>query len=129
MAEDKKEDKAPKVNQSEVIRSAVKDALSNSGETVVERVVEALVEKELLERKTKVEKALQSLESMSAELKKVKPDSVTYDADGKVKDESYSKGTIENKKKLVEKIGKLESALDKALTENDYQGLDKLLKG
>lgn len=61
------------------------------------------------------------------ELRKMKPDQVSFGADG-VKVESFSKDVWEKKNKAEEALGKLEKALEAALAGGDFEKLQELVK-
>jgi len=61
-------------------------------------------------------RALTLLEDTQKELKKIKPEQ-TFDGDGKVLTEFYTKATTEARKKLTEKTARIEAALAQALSE------------
>ena len=100
----------------------------NAGPTVVDAVVEHLVKKEIDRRTKAVLDGLESLQKQEKELKKVKPDSVIYAADGKVATEGWTKQNLEGKNKMEKNVAKLREALDAALDKADYGKLFNLNK-
>jgi len=110
---------------SSVIQTRVKEALSKSKDTVVDGVVNSLIEVEIERRKGLVEKTLTILSSLEKELKKFKADNNILDASGNVVQEGWTRKTLDEKKATEEKLNKLEKALDNALTSGDYSALEK----
>jgi len=96
-------------------------------------IADQIATKEIEVRTERVAKGFTTLDTLKKELKKVKPDNVTYDGDGKEVSCSYSKATVTKKKALEEQIEKLEKLLEGVFTDDDgYQKfnekLDKLSK-
>ncbi len=97
------------------INSEVKNRLSTSSHEVKEAVIVGLVQKELNRRAATITTLVERAEIAQKELFKLKPDIVSYNEDGTVKDASYSKPQLEAKKKATELLDKLNTAIDKAL--------------
>lgn len=110
------------------VNEKVAEKLVNAGPTVVDAVVEHLVKKEIDRRTKAVLDGLESLQKQEKELKKVKPDSVIYAADGKVATEGWTKQNLEGKNKMEKNVAKLREALDAALDKADYGKLFNLNK-
>jgi hypothetical protein len=88
-----------------------------------------MVEKEVSERVALLDKALQKRFHLMTELRKVdKPDNELFNADGSPAQGMYSKARLEEIKKAREALGKHESALEKALLENDFAKLKESCK-
>ena len=124
----KDDDKEKKISQVTTIRAKVVEGLKNTGDEIAEGVTDELVEKELARRKGIIGEALAKFESMDDEHKKMKPDNNVYDEDENIKVPGWTKSGIEAKNKLVSKMGKLEKAIDGALNDNNYKGLEDVLK-
>jgi len=88
--------------------------------SVEETVVNTLVERELTKRSEAVVQCMDALAKLEGDLKKIKPDQVSFDTDGKIISESFSKNKFEEKKKLIERIGKYTSAITKAIEKADF---------
>lgn len=102
------------------VLSEISETIKNDGNaTVMARVKEAFVERELQKRTDALVKAFDKLTEARSDLKKIKPDVVAYDEDGKEVSASYSKAKIDERKKAQEKVGKIESAINAALA-GDY---------
>jgi tripartite-type tricarboxylate transporter receptor subunit TctC len=96
------------------VLEAVKTKINTSSDTVQARVIELLAEREIASRVDTVDQALTKLVAFKKEQEKIKPDVSTFN-EGGTETKVYSKAKFEEKKKLDEKIAKLEAALDKAL--------------
>lgn len=102
------------------VQQKIAEKIIELAPTVEEAVVDTLVERELVKRSEAVVQCMDLLSKLEGELKRIKPDQVSYDTDGKIISESFSKGKFEEKKKLIERIGKFTNAITKALEKSDY---------
>ena len=99
----------------------VANRVRESGPTVYGRIRDAMVEKEVAARVDLLDKALQKRFQLLTDLRKVdKPDNESFNADGTVASATYSKARLEEIKKAKEALAKHESALEKALANNDF---------
>jgi hypothetical protein len=110
------------------ISIVVAERIKNIAPAVSDKVVEHLVNKELTRRSEAVIQGFGDLDKMKTELKKIKPDVVSYNLDGSVANSNWTKATLEAKNKLEQKMEKLTKALDKALVDNDYSDLYNIAK-
>lgn len=103
------------------VKKNAKDQVAASNETVVNRLVQTLVEKEVADRTRILNEALTLQDRYEGELKKAEqPDLTSYDATGTATGPgSFSKPKIEALKKLRENINKLDNALNKAFAETN----------
>lgn len=108
--------------------SSVKEKVSASTTDVLDRAKTALVEKELVERKDAFLAALNKLQELQREGKKIKPDDERFDADGKLVSAAYSKAKVEELKKHKEQVAKVEKAIAKAF-EGDFSKLKEAAQG
>lgn len=107
----------------------VADMIKTSGPQQVEdKVIGALVSREVSRRSDALTQAIDGLSKMEGDLKRIKPDIVTYNEDASVKDSSFTKAKTEEKQKLDKKIDKYTKAINKALEANDYGDLYNLGK-
>lgn len=97
--------------------------------SVQEGVVTVLVDQVKDKRVKAILTALNLLEEKQKELKKIKPEQ-TFDADGKVASEFFTKPNNETRKKTNEAIAKIEKALEKALNveKPEYDDLFKVVQ-
>jgi len=108
------------------IRNEVKEQVQSAD--IRSRVVAALVEAEAAARADILSAALVERKKLEGEIRKVKPEVKTYDIDGNITSETYTKQQVDDLKKLKEKLQKLDKELAKAITEADYEGLKNLPK-
>lgn len=101
---------------------------TNAPQQVEDKVIGALVEREVKRRSDALTQAIDGLSKMEGDRRKMKPDLVTYNEDGTVKDQSFSKKLIDEQQKLDKKIDKHTKAINKALENNDYGDLYNLGK-
>jgi hypothetical protein len=111
------------VDISKEVTTKVAD-LQTGGE-VRKRVVDELVEDEIAKRSKKLATVLAKRQEAWRELQKIKPDQASYNEKHEKVSETYSKGKMEERKKLEEKIAKMDKAINKAVNDADYAGLDK----
>lgn len=102
------------------VQTAVAEKIATLGPSVEEKVVDALVGRELNRRSEALVGAMDKLSKLEGDLKKIKPDQISYDEDGKEVSKTYSKAKTEEKDKLNKKIGKFTAAITKALEKDDF---------
>lgn len=102
------------------ITEAVIANMKDMSPRVVDKVVEAVVERELNKKAEALVRVFDLVSREEKELKKIKPDIVSYNEDGSVASSTWSKQALDNKGKLEKSIEKMKKAVDKALDTNDY---------
>ena len=112
------------------INSAVAEQIAKLGSAkVIDNVVEALVKVEIARRTEALEKAIKLHEETLREIRKIRPDQISFNLEGAKVSETYSKAVYDSNKKLNEKLAKIEKTIV-AATENDKWGdLYNLVKG
>lgn len=105
------------------VQIKIAEQITNIAPKVEDSIVAVFVERELEKRSTATVKVLDDLLKLESTLKKIRPDVKTYDADGKVTSESYSKAKADELKKTKERITKYTNALSKALEEGDFENV------
>jgi len=119
---------ATEQHTAEGILEAVSTTIKENATTeAIDRVKAAFVEREVNKRTDALTKAFDTLQEERKNLAKFKPDNVSYDQDGEEVSVSYSKTKIEERKKLVQKIEKIEKTIGKALS-GDFSELYNLGK-
>ncbi len=102
----------------------VSDKIKDAGDAIRNRLVQAMVEKELASRVDCLDKAFQKRFELLNNLNKInRADDIKKDADGKVIFESWSDDRRKQIKDAKEALEKHEGALEKALTSNDFTKL------
>lgn len=108
------------------ILAEVAETLKNSNDVVRGRLTAMLVERKLASRVDVLDKALSKLNDCRNELRKMKPDQVSF-VNGE-KQEAFSKDSWEKKSKAEEAMSKLEKALESALSGENFDKLQELVK-
>lgn len=72
-------------------------------------------------------KVISDLDDAKKAANRVRPDAVTYDGEGRILSEAFTKAKLEEHKKAQELIVKLETALNEALDET-VPNFEKVLK-
>lgn len=120
-----------KVNVVSGLLAEVADKINsdNTGEMINNRLRDDMVEREIAARVSVLDKAFAKRRELSNALNKVnRADNETFNADGTSATSSFSKPRLQEIKKAKEPLAKLEAAMEKALTENDFQKLKDLVK-
>jgi hypothetical protein len=110
------------------IAVAVADRISKIAPAVTDKVIEHLVNKELMRRSEAVINGMSELDKLKNEARKMKPDMISYNLDGSIASSTWSKAKLDEKNKADQKIEKITKAIDKALTDNDYSDLYNVSK-
>ena len=76
-------------------------------------------------RKNLILDGLKLHDELKDKLSKIKPDVLTYDAEGKVSSENFSKAKVDEKLKLEKQFKEIETALNLASDKGDYKKLQK----
>lgn len=91
------------------------------------RLIAMLTEEEVVLRANLLKTAFEKLNLQRKALTKIKPDVITYNANGEESSASFSKAKIDELKKAKDEMGKLEKALEQALS-GDYTKLKEIVK-
>ena len=108
------------------VQQKIATQIAELAPSVEETVVNTLVERELAKRSEAVVQCMDTLAKLEGDLRKTKPDQVSFDNDGKIISESFSKSKFEEKKKLIDRIGKYTSAITKAIEKADFSDVYNL---
>ena len=108
-------------------QAAVAEATAGCNDTVMARVVEHFAEIEANRRVPLIIAGLAEEAKLNAGMSKFKPDNMLNEA-GEVTGTYWTQGTITGKKKAEENLKKWQDALNAALTDGNYQALEKLVK-
>lgn len=109
------------------IRDEIKSQIGGSTETVVKKVIDSLVSKEVDRRAELIISALEKKIQLQNDFDKIKPDQESYDEAGVVKSTSWSKEKIGEKNKAKKALEDFSAALDNALN-GDFEKLGQKLK-
>lgn len=117
---------APAVSASKSIGQKVADQIANAGPVILEKVINNLANLEIEKRATALLNAVNLAVATKRELQKIKPDIVAYNDKGEEASANWSKPKLEEKKKLEEKLAKIEKAVDLAVNKNDFSKVSEL---
>lgn len=108
------------------IETKFKELVSDSAPTVQDAVVDRMVSAEVCRRTDIITKLVSLSVIAERETLKVKPDIVAYNEEGEVVSSNWSKGKLEERKKLADKLASYEKAFKEALEDNNYTLAEKL---
>lgn len=98
-----------------VLLSDVKELIDASGGAVRTAVVQAFVDEEKTKRVTALVAGLKAYRTAKSNLAKIKADNILFGGDGKVAQECWTKAKLEERKKALEQLAKIEKAVAFAL--------------
>jgi len=111
------------------INTAVAETITKLGsQRVVDTVVEKMVSTEINRRAEALAAGIKLYEDTRRELNKVKPDQVSLDENGQKVSETFSKAAFEAKKKLIEKLAKVDKIIVAATEKDNWGDLYNLVK-
>jgi hypothetical protein len=102
------------------VQLTIAEQISKIGPAVQGKIVDIMVERELDKRSTAFVQVMDKLSKLEKDMKKIRPDMVFYNGEGKVASENFSKAKIDERGKLTQQIEKLTKALNKALEQEDF---------
>jgi hypothetical protein len=109
------------------IEEAVTERLGKLGPAVLDASIEVLIEKELDKRKTQVVSAFTEYDELQKRLRRLeKGDLIAYNGDGSIKEASFSKGRLDELKKVRDRMAKIEAALEQGISASDFKKLNDL---
>lgn len=109
------------------VKELVAERLITDAPVVREMVIKSLVQDEQARRVKAVLKVIADLDDTKRAANKIRPDAVSYDEDGNIVTAGYSKAKLEERKKSLDLIAKLEAALNEALDETT-PNFEKVMK-
>jgi hypothetical protein len=105
-----------------VALAEVADKIKNSAPEVQEKLISLLTEREITLRVNLLDKAFGELKTLQTDMYKLKADQESFNEAGEVIARTFSKARLDERKKLQEKLEKLENSIGKAL-EGDFSKL------
>lgn len=111
------------------VKEVVSQRIADSGPKIFDKVVDILAEEIITKRVKQIVEAQTEYEKLEKEFKKLVPDVVSYDGEGKVASENFSKSRIDARSKATKRMEKIKAAIDKALENNDFSGMNNLGNG
>lgn len=97
-----------------------RERIKTSGTEVVSRLVNELVDIEVQARVKALREAVSAREVAEKTLNKIQPDQASYDANGNVVSNTFSKAKLEELRKAKENLKKIDEAIDKAVMNGDF---------
>ena len=91
-----------------------------------QQVIQALADAELERRVEILSSALLERKKLESQVKKIKPDQIFYDADGKVTNASFTKAKADELRKSKEKLQKLDRLIDAVIDTPTADAYNKL---
>jgi hypothetical protein len=115
------------------LRDTIDEKIAALGPALRGKVADTFVDAELDRRAKIVLAGVTALREAEADLQKInRGDSVSYDVDGKIASQTYTKNRLTEIKKARERILKLEFALTKTISDHavseDFEKLEKAIK-
>lgn len=114
------------------LRDRIDEQIAAAHPRIQDHVLSQFVDAEILRRAQILASGINTLRELEADQKKVdRPDNTLYTADGTVAQSQYTKGRLDEIKKVKDKVTKLQTALDKAIESNaadDYKKLEEAIK-
>ena len=107
------------------IQQTIAEKIGTSNETVRNRLIDHLVETEIEKRSNKMIQIFVEIEKMTKNLNKLRADVKTFNEDGSIATETWSKQRLDERRKATEILAKFQKAFDKAL-DGDYELINKL---
>lgn len=115
------------VPQAHSIRESISRKVKESNKSVVDGVIDSLVNGELERRKEMIKQGVEKYEALEKELRKMKPDNVSYNLDGSEQSSSWSKEGLDKYNKSKKELETLNTAIESAIVSINYEPLLKLL--
>ena len=106
--------------------AGVRAATEARAAEVPQTVTNHYVDKEIDSRVELTISAVDTLANLEKQLKKLRPDQEQYDAEGKLLVASYSKAKLEERKKIIERQERIETALRDVFENGAFEKLKKL---
>lgn len=97
------------------IRQDIAAKIAEINPLVKDRAVEAIVEREVAKRANTIVSGLDKLRTLNNDLKKIKPDQIVYDGEGKVQSEGWTQAQLKKLAEAKAACKKLDAAIEKAL--------------
>lgn len=108
------------------INEAVALRIAAIGNDVKEKVIEFEVNRKIALYVQMIIDRLTEIDNINKELKKIKPDNISYDEDGNFTSNSFSKQLYEKRVNLENRIKKVASAITTALEEDNFDPIKNL---
>lgn len=104
----------------------VRAATEAKAAEIPQTVTDHYVEKEIDARVELTIRAIDTLDDLQKQIKKLRPDQEVYDATGNLVSAGYSKIKLEERKKSIERQDRIEAALSDVFENKNFDKLKKL---
>lgn len=111
------------------IREKIASQIAVISGDVEQRVIDVIVEKETKKRADALVLVLEKFEKEQKEFFRLGSDLKTFDENGKVLSDGYSKARLEERNKAKQRLTNMQNALEKALTTGDMTNVYKFASG
>lgn len=109
------------------MQQIVATRIGELGPKAKEHAIEVLIAKELEKRSTQIVAAFSEYDELSRRIRRFdKPDILSYDREGKEVGAAFSKSQLEERKKIQDRMDKIEVGLTNAVEKSDFQKLNDL---
>lgn len=109
------------------LQERVAQEIAGSSPVVQDKVVAHFASKEVARRADLIVSAMDAWQEAQNQLKKVKPDQQSFDTNGTLVAETFSKQKLDERNTLTRKTADLTAAVEEALNNNNYDKLTKLV--
>ena len=110
------------------LNGEVAEALKTSGAGIRETVKQKFITDEVNRRAELLLRLVVAINNFRKEGFKIKADLVSYNAEGGVANEGWSKPQLDKRKKFTEKMEKAEKVFEKAVNESDFSQVEAITK-
>lgn len=111
------------------VQIKVADKIVALAPTVEDKIVGILVDREVIKRSNALVIGIDKISTLEKDFNKIKPDQKSYDEEGKLVSETWSKKALDERNKLQVKINKVTKAVEKALENSDYGDVYNIAAG
>ncbi len=105
----------------------IQQAIQGAGDTIKQKYIDKQVQQEISKRADLLASLVALMSNVRNSISKIKPDILSYNEDGSGAGAFYSKGVLDSKAKLTEKLAKADAVLKSALVNNDYAAVEEMI--
>lgn len=110
------------------LNNEVSEQIKGLGQSIRDGVKAKFVQEELVRRTDLLARLVVAINNFRKEGYKIKPDVLSFNADGSPATTAWSKPQLEKQKKFTEKLTKAEQTFEKALNNNEYDKVESVIK-
>jgi hypothetical protein len=109
------------------LQDRVAQEISGASPIIQDKVVAHFAGKEISRRADLIVSAMDNWKELNVQVKKIRCDQQSFDTTGQLVSETFSKQKMDERNSLTRKIADLTAAVEDALTNNNYDKLEKLV--